>query len=197
MRDKNDECTHILLIDDDEVDLMSVQRALTKLSIPVCFHIAHDGVEALEQLSGKIKASKPKIIVLDIMMPKMNREPAFLLRKCDKDILIESIRSHIEKILSTRQGNVLMDNNYGLSESQFLVEDFSVAQKRELNQHISSIISSYEPRLISLEVCNLNTDPVKQLITFHIKGSLRVPYENITVFFTTVLTHRGKAVVKI
>ncbi|HAT1773634.1 TPA: type VI secretion system baseplate subunit TssE [Legionella pneumophila] len=126
-----------------------------------------------------------------------NREPAFLLRKCDKDILIESIRSHIEKILSTRQGNVLMDNNYGLSESQFLVEDFSVAQKRELNQHISSIISSYEPRLIRLEVCNLNTDPVKQLITFHIKGSLRVPYENITVFFTTVLTHRGKAVVKI
>lgn len=72
MRAKNDECTHVLLVDDDEIDLMSVQRALTKLNIPVCFHIARDGVEALEQLSGNIKATKPKIIVLDIMMPKMN-----------------------------------------------------------------------------------------------------------------------------
>ena len=64
---------HILVIDDDEVDVMFVQRELNKLNVPFNFHVARNGVEALSQLQDHDKAlMMPKIIVLDLMMPKMN-----------------------------------------------------------------------------------------------------------------------------
>ena len=41
---------NILLVDDDEVDCMNVQRAFKKSSIMNPLSIAHNGVEALEDL---------------------------------------------------------------------------------------------------------------------------------------------------
>jgi CheY-like chemotaxis protein len=62
---------NILLVEDDEVDIMNVQRAFKKNNIKNPLHIAHDGVEALEMLRGG-EIAKPKIIILDINMPRMN-----------------------------------------------------------------------------------------------------------------------------
>ncbi|GAB2534884.1 response regulator [Rufibacter soli] len=62
---------NILLVEDDEVDIMNVQRAFRKNNINNPLHIANNGLEALEMLrSGTI--SMPPIIILDINMPKMN-----------------------------------------------------------------------------------------------------------------------------
>ncbi|QHL86130.1 response regulator [Nibribacter ruber] len=62
---------NILLVEDDEVDIMNVQRAFKKNNINNPLHIAHNGIEALEMLkSGSIPM--PPIIILDINMPKMN-----------------------------------------------------------------------------------------------------------------------------
>lgn len=72
----NAECSMpVLLIDDDEVDLMHIERELKKLNVPICFHIARNGIEAFNQLYSKSTHHvllKPRIIVLDLMMPKMN-----------------------------------------------------------------------------------------------------------------------------
>lgn len=65
----------ILMVEDDEVDIMNVQRAFKKHNITNALHIAHNGEEALAMLRG-IDTSKlipmPKVILLDINMPKMN-----------------------------------------------------------------------------------------------------------------------------
>jgi len=62
---------NILLVEDDEVDIMNVQRAFKKNNINNPLHIAHNGLEALELIrSGSIPM--PPIIILDINMPKMN-----------------------------------------------------------------------------------------------------------------------------
>lgn len=62
---------NILLVEDDEVDIMNVQRAFKKNSIDNPLFIARNGLEALDMLrSGKV--SFPQIIILDINMPKMN-----------------------------------------------------------------------------------------------------------------------------
>lgn len=68
---------HILVVDDDEIDVMFVERELLKLKLkaPLLFHIAHDGLEALHKLHEmKVEkpAIKPRMIILDLMMPKMN-----------------------------------------------------------------------------------------------------------------------------
>ncbi|KAA3438909.1 response regulator [Rufibacter hautae] len=68
MEDKE---VNILLVEDDEVDIMNVQRAFKKNNITNPLHIAHNGLEALEMLKeGAIPM--PPIIILDINMPKMN-----------------------------------------------------------------------------------------------------------------------------
>ncbi|MFV8370608.1 response regulator [Flavobacterium sp. LB2R40] len=62
---------NILLVEDDEVDVMNVKRAFAKNNIMNPLFVAGNGVEALEMLDDKI-IPLPKIIILDINMPKMN-----------------------------------------------------------------------------------------------------------------------------
>ncbi len=71
-----DSTVNILLVEDDEVDVMNVQRAFKKNHINNKLHVAGNGLEALALLRGdgefeKI-APRPKIILLDLNMPKMN-----------------------------------------------------------------------------------------------------------------------------
>lgn len=62
---------NILLVEDDEVDIMNVQRAFRKNNINNPLFIAHNGLEALEMLRAN-QIPKPQVIILDINMPKMN-----------------------------------------------------------------------------------------------------------------------------
>ena len=68
--------TNILLVEDDEVDVMNVQRAFKKNKINDPLYIANNGLEALVLLRGNGNpASIPpqqRIILLDLNMPKMN-----------------------------------------------------------------------------------------------------------------------------
>jgi CheY-like chemotaxis protein len=68
---------NILLVEDDEVDVMTVQRAFKKGNITNPLYIAGNGIEALAMLRGipgqvsAIPADR-RIILLDLNMPKMN-----------------------------------------------------------------------------------------------------------------------------
>ena len=64
------ERAHILVVDDDEVSVMAVRRALVQHGIRSPIYRAADGLEALELLtSGAVP--KPRLILLDINMPRM------------------------------------------------------------------------------------------------------------------------------
>ncbi|TYK67034.1 response regulator [Colwellia echini] len=61
----------ILLIEDDDVDAMSIMRTFKQEKIANVLVRAHDGIEALEILAqGRVDA--PYIILLDLQMPRMN-----------------------------------------------------------------------------------------------------------------------------
>jgi CheY-like chemotaxis protein len=65
---------NIFLVEDDEVDVMAVRRALRELKIANPFFRAADGIEALEMLrgqNGRKKLPRPFIILLDLAMPRM------------------------------------------------------------------------------------------------------------------------------
>ncbi len=61
----------ILLIDDDDVDAIGVERALTKLRLANPFVRARDGIEGLEIMRSGAIAS-PYLLLLDLNMPRMN-----------------------------------------------------------------------------------------------------------------------------
>ena len=62
----------ILLVDDDDIDAMGVQRALSQLKIANQIVRARDGIEALELLRTHGAVPRPCVILLDINMPRMN-----------------------------------------------------------------------------------------------------------------------------
>jgi CheY-like chemotaxis protein len=81
---------NILQIDDDEVDCMNLVRAFKKNNILNPLHIAHNGVEALDKLRGSNGAERisptPRVILLDINMPKMNGIEFLKEIRADKDL---------------------------------------------------------------------------------------------------------------
>ncbi|WP_434387378.1 response regulator [Melittangium boletus] len=63
---------NILLVEDDSVDVMHVQRAFKKSNIQSVLHLAQDGQQALEMLrDGQVPATN-RLILLDLNMPRMN-----------------------------------------------------------------------------------------------------------------------------
>jgi CheY-like chemotaxis protein len=66
---------NMLLVEDDELDVMNVQRAFKKNNITNPLYTAGNGIEALAMLRGEngVTAVPPtrRIILLDLNMPKM------------------------------------------------------------------------------------------------------------------------------
>jgi CheY-like chemotaxis protein len=65
----------ILLVEDDEFDIVSVQRSLNQLPFDCQLLTAHNGIEALMLLRKKIEMPTepfPSLVLLDLNMPRMN-----------------------------------------------------------------------------------------------------------------------------
>jgi len=64
----------LLLVEDDDVDALSVERGLIKAKIINRMVRAVDGVEALEMLrgEGRPKLSPPYLLLVDIQMPRLD-----------------------------------------------------------------------------------------------------------------------------
>jgi CheY-like chemotaxis protein len=64
----------VLLVEDDEVEVMSVRRAFRMTGVEHDLIVARDGVEALAVLRGvgHPKLARPYVILLDVNMPRMN-----------------------------------------------------------------------------------------------------------------------------
>ncbi|MFB6274978.1 MAG: response regulator [Halothece sp.] len=67
---------NILLVEDDQVDVMTVQRAFKKNNLlqDHQLFVANDGMEALSLLKGEGKQQIPphnRLVLLDLNMPKM------------------------------------------------------------------------------------------------------------------------------
>ena len=67
----DDRRLNILLVEDDELDVMNVQRAFKKNNIVNPLYVAGNGLEALEILRGDTIPKDRRLILLDLNMPKM------------------------------------------------------------------------------------------------------------------------------
>lgn len=62
----------VLLVEDDDVDAMTVKRALKDLNVTNPLVHKVNGEEALDYLNGSQNGGKPCLVLLDLNMPKMN-----------------------------------------------------------------------------------------------------------------------------
>jgi CheY-like chemotaxis protein len=90
---------HLLLVEDDEVDIMAVQRAFRERRLLNPITVAKDGIEALEFLrgtNGQAPLPRPFIVLLDLKMPRM--DGLELLKEIRAD---ESLKDSIVFVLTT------------------------------------------------------------------------------------------------
>jgi CheY-like chemotaxis protein len=75
----------ILLVEDDQVDAMTVKRALKDLNVTNPLALKLNGEEALEHLINDGN-KKPCVILLDLNMPKMNGIEFLKIIKADDEL---------------------------------------------------------------------------------------------------------------
>jgi CheY-like chemotaxis protein len=106
----------ILLVEDDEVDKKTVERALTDLNDRTKLVQTHNGEEALTYLRNQTNR-KPCLILLDLNMPKMNgREFLNIIKADDK---LKKIPVVIHSTSSTRED---INKSFELGAAGYMVK---------------------------------------------------------------------------
>jgi CheY-like chemotaxis protein len=77
---------NILLVEDDELDIISVERSLKKIENDYELFKAHNGKEALLLLKNEDNPLRPDVILLDLNMPKMNGTEFLKLVRSDDQL---------------------------------------------------------------------------------------------------------------
>ena len=96
----------ILLVEDDDVEVMKVRRALNKIQFAHPLHVASDGVEALSLLRGSRKnelTHYPRMVLLDLNMPRMNGHE--FLKELRSD---PSLKKMVVVVLTTSNHNTML-----------------------------------------------------------------------------------------
>lgn len=63
---------HLLLVEDDDLDVMNVHRALAQAAEVASITVARDGVEALKLLRGSELPMERLVVLVDLRMPRMS-----------------------------------------------------------------------------------------------------------------------------
>ena len=99
----------ILLVEDDEIDVMTISRALKDLMVTNPLEVAGNGEEALEHLRNP-KNRIPCLILLDLNMPRMSGLEFLDIVKNDQTlrhiptVVLTSSREEQDKIAAFRNG---------------------------------------------------------------------------------------------
>ena len=114
---KNTREVTLLLVEDDDVDAINIERSFTKQRINNTIIRAHDGVEALELLrDGTVNL--PYIILLDLQMPRMSGLE--FLKEIRKD---EKLQSSVIFVLTTSDDETDILKSYRNNIAGYFVKD--------------------------------------------------------------------------
>lgn len=105
---------------------------------------------------------------------------------------IQSILQHLRKILNTRQGSVLIADDYGMPDlTNFPGENLSEAAG-ELEEIMMTIIQRYEPRLINVKVGFEPEANDSSTLRFKLSAEVTSEQDKKTpIVFETVVTSEG------
>lgn len=121
----------VLLVEDDDVDVMTIQRAWRDLKIPAQLDIARDGQHGLDRLA-RTDMRLPGLILLDLNMPRVNGLEFLRIVKADPRL------RHIPVVVFTasREESDRIDT-FGLGVAGYMVKPPSYPQLLDIIQTIS------------------------------------------------------------
>ena len=120
----------ILLVEDSPADVELAVRALKKHNLANQLHVARDGAEALDFLFGPNAAPTPKMVLLDLKLPKV--DGLEVLRRIKADPVTR--RVPVVVMTSSREERDIVES-YDLGVNSYIVkpvdfESFSLTVQR-------------------------------------------------------------------
>lgn len=112
----------ILLVEDDQVDAMTVKRALKEINVTNRLDITNNGEEALAFLRNPAN-EKPGIILLDLNMPKMNGIEFLNITKND-----ETLKKIPVVVLTTSKEDQDKVDSFKLGVSGYMIKPVDYRQ---------------------------------------------------------------------
>jgi CheY-like chemotaxis protein len=107
----------LFLIEDDDIDAMSIKREFKRRRIANPIVRAKDGVEAFELLASEA-VSRPFVILLDLQMPRMNGLEFLTKLRADSDY-----KNSVVFVLTTSQDEQDIFKSYELNIAGYFIKD--------------------------------------------------------------------------
>ncbi len=114
--------TQILLVDDDIIDIMDIQRLFKKNKIANPLHVAMNGIEALDMLRHNNTIPRPCIVLLDINMPKMNGIEFLKILRTDPEL-----KSTLVFVLTSSNNERDKVDAYNLNVAGYILKPIQLA----------------------------------------------------------------------
>ena len=111
---------HILLVEDDEVDVEAFERARLRSDLPVKVTVADDGIHALQILRSPM--SMPCVVVLDLKLPRMSGLEFLAELRADDDLKEQTVF-----VLTTSSAERDIETAQELGVSGFMVKSGRVS----------------------------------------------------------------------
>ncbi len=140
----------IMIVEDTPQDLDLALRALRKAKLANRVHVARDGEEALNFIfcegpySDRDKASLPRVILLDLKLPKV--DGLEVLQRIKKDDRTKSIP--VVVLTSSKEQNDVVES-YNLGVNSYIVKPVNFEQFSEAVQRLGMywLLLNHPPRL--------------------------------------------------
>ncbi len=120
----------LLLVEDDDIDAISIQRAFIKHRINNKIVRACDGLEALEKLQNQ-EVVRPLIVLLDLQMPRMSGLEFLRVIRSE-----ENLKDIVVFVLTTSQDEQDIFESYKLNVAGYLIKDEAGQQFTEIIEMI-------------------------------------------------------------
>ena len=110
--------------------------------------------------------------------------------------VLSSVTDYVSKILNTRQGSTLLDEEFGIPDFTSAGLSFTNEDIPRLEQEIGNFVARCEPRLRDVKV-RFSPDPESPLqLIFSLNAELRLPDdEHMPVHLTTCVNPSGRVTV--
>ena len=107
----------LLIVEDNPQDLELTQRALRKANLGNRVHVARDGAEALDFIFGEGLKGLPKLILLDLKLPKIDGLEVLRRVKADP----RTSRTPVVVLTSSNEQRDIVES-YRLSVNSYIVK---------------------------------------------------------------------------
>lgn len=113
----------------------------------------------------------------------------------DPSRVIDSIQEHLLQILNTRQGNVLISEEYGTPDFTEFLTDYPQSL-RGFERAIRQTIMQFEPRLRAVRVAFTPQEENRLVVKFQIFAKLASSDSKSSVLFESYLDSDGQITIK-